>query len=100
MKNITNKVPKGYREDINRAVEILRNAGCTEIFLFGSIAEGKAGKTSDIDLAVRGCSANNYFHLLGKLMLELNHPVDLVNLDKGDEFSKYLLEEGELLNVS
>jgi len=36
---------------------------------------------------------------LGKLLLELDHSVDLVNLDRQDAFARYLEKEGELLQI-
>ncbi len=48
-------IPKSYEENIRRAVEILREAGCSDIFLFGSLAEDNFREGSDIDIAVRGC---------------------------------------------
>ena len=67
------KLPDKYQKNITRAVEILKNAGCTEVFLFGSI--------------------------LGSLLFELDYPVDLVNLDKQDAFANYLKRTGELFQV-
>lgn len=32
--------PAEYREDIERAIAILKAGGCREIYLFGSLAEG------------------------------------------------------------
>jgi len=93
------QLPETYQKDVRRAVEILKGAGCTHIFLFGSLATGKIGDKSDIDLAVRGCPKGKFFQLLGRLLLELDYPVDLVNLDGQDAFSRYLEEEGELLQV-
>lgn len=92
-------VPEGFREDISRAVQILKEGGCAEIFLFGSGAAGKVGDGSDIDLAIRGCPRGHFFHLLGRLLWELDRPVDLVNLDTQDSFAQYLQQEGELLQV-
>ncbi|SRR6266487_6168835 len=92
-------VPEGFREDIGRAVKILKAAGCSEIFLFGSGAEGKVKDRSDIDLAIRGCPPGHFFRLLGRLLWELEHPVDLVNLDTQDPFAQYLQKEGGLLRV-
>jgi hypothetical protein len=37
--------------------------------------------------------------LLGRLLLELEHPVDLVDLDGQHAFACYLEEEGDLLQV-
>ncbi len=44
-----------------RATKILKDAGCTEIYLFGSQANGKAGKNSDVDLGVKGLPSQSFF---------------------------------------
>ena len=88
-----------YSRDIQRAVDILKQAGCTQVFLFGSLAAGKVREGADIDLAVRGCPKGKFFHLLGKLLRELHHSVDLVSLDRQDDFARYLEQEGELRQV-
>lgn len=74
MKKTKINIPLSYKKDIEKAVKILKEAGCTEIFLFGSIAEGNMKGASDIDLAVRGCPEGMFFRLIGKLTLELEHP--------------------------
>lgn len=51
------------------------------------------------DLAVRGCPRGEFFHLLGSLLLQLDYPVDLVNLDGRDAFARYLEKEGGLLQI-
>lgn len=94
-----NRLPSSYKKDIEKAVKILKEEGCKEVFLFGSIAEGNIQEDSDIDLAIKGCPSGKYFNLIGKLMLELEHPIDLVNLDKNDDFASFLSREGELHNV-
>jgi predicted nucleotidyltransferase len=93
------QLPEIYQRDVSRAVEILKEAGCSQVFLFGSLAAGRVHEGSDIDLAVRGCPKGKFFHLLGKLLLELYHSVDLVSLDRQDDFARYLEQEGELLQV-
>lgn len=93
------QLPTVYQKDVHRAVEILKEAGCTHVFLFGSLAVGKVREESDIDLAVRGCPKGRFFRLLGQLLLELDHSVDLVNLDRQDAFARYLETEGELLQI-
>ncbi len=93
------RIPKLYARDVDHAVKILREAGCTHVYLFGSLTRGKLKDGSDIDLAVRGCRKGQFFPLLGKLLLALEHPVDLVDLDKPDPFAQYLVREGELLPI-
>ena len=96
-------VPIGVGVSVSKYVvaceEILKEAGCTHVFLFGSLTAGKVRDGSDIDLAIRGCPKGRFFHLLGKLLLELDHSVDLVSLDRQDAFARYLEKEGELLRV-
>jgi predicted nucleotidyltransferase len=92
-------LPETYQRSLQRAVEILKTAGCTDIFLFGSVATGQIGEDSDIDLAIRGCPKGSFFHLLGQLLLQLDHPVDLVSLDSQDAFARYLEQNGELVRI-
>lgn len=93
------QLPETYQKNLHEAVSILKEAGCTDIFLFGSLATENVHKHSDIDLAIRGCPRGKFFHLLGKLLLELDFPVDLVNLESQDAFARYLEQEGELLRI-
>jgi predicted nucleotidyltransferase len=93
------ELPELYTKDIRRAVEILRGAGCTHVYLFGSLTAGKVRDESDIDLAVRGCRKGEFFHLLGRLLTDLDHTVDLVDLDSEDPFARYLEEKERLLQV-
>ena len=94
------KLPYEYREDIKKAVSLLKDEGCEEVYIFGSLAEGKDSSSSDIDIAVKGCPKGKFFSILGKLMFELEYPIDLIDLDKDTEFAKHIEKEGTLLNVS
>jgi len=84
---------------LRRATEILKSGGCTEVFLFGSMATEEGDPRSDFDLAVRGCPPRKFFHLLGRLLRELDRPVDLVDLDSQDPFARYLKQHGALVRV-
>jgi predicted nucleotidyltransferase len=92
-------LPESHRRDIERAVTILREGGCSEVLLFGSAAEGRLRPESDLDIAVRGCPPGSFFVLLGRLLRELDHPVDLVTLDGEDPFGQHLQKEGRLAPV-
>lgn len=94
------QLPDIYQKDIDRAVAILKEAGCGNVFLFGSLVNGQIRSGTDIDLAIRDCPKGKFFKILGKLMLELDHPVDLVNLDQQDPFARYLEKEGGLLQIA
>ena len=94
------QLPEPYLANIRTAITILRQAGCREIYLFGSLVSGDVRKGSDIDLAIRGCPKNKFFHVWGKLFSSLEFPVDLVDLDGNDPFSIYLKDEGELVKIA
>lgn len=48
------QLPESYQRNVRRAVEILKGAGCTDVFLFGSLTTGETRDDSDIDLGF-GC---------------------------------------------
>jgi predicted nucleotidyltransferase len=100
VRNRIEKIPETHRHDIEAAVEILKREGCSEIYLFGSLVHGDCSDSSDVDLAVKGLKKRNYFKILGKLIGTLDHPVDLINLEKKDRFSALLIKKGELLRVA
>lgn len=70
-----------HERDIRRATQILKNAGCSHVFLFGSMATGHTHARSDIDLAIQGCPQGQFFRLAGQLYMELDTIVDLIDLD-------------------
>ena len=88
-----------YRSDVERAVVISKEEGCWEVYVFGSVAVGDTGPRSDLDIAVRGCPPERFYRLLGRLMDELLHTVDLVDLDVETRVAEFLEEEGQLIHV-
>lgn len=95
--NALNKLD--LNSDLLKAEEILKNNGCTEMYLFGSVIEGKAGEHSDIDIAVKGIPKNKFFCIYGKILSQLKHPVDLICLDYSNEFTDFLINSGGLKRV-
>lgn len=95
-----NQLPKTYQANVDRAVDILKAAGCTDIFLFGSLVHGKVHPDTDIDIAVRGCPSGQFFHLWGKLSSELDYTIDLINLDLQQDFGRFLEEQQELVKIA
>ncbi len=100
MMNESIRLPEPYKKNVRLAVEILKDIGCGDIFLFGSLAENNVREGSDIDIAVRGCPSRKFFYVLGRLLLKLDYPVDLVDLDEDDPFSHFLTEKGELIQIA
>ena len=92
-------IPDEYRADVARAVEICKAEGCRDVFIFGSVAAGRHRPHSDLDIGVRGCPPEHFYRLLGRLMDELTHPVDLVDLDLETRVAEFLEQEGQLVHV-
>ena len=95
-----NNLPYSYQEDIKKAIQILKDNGATEIFIFGSIAKGNINENSDIDIAIKGLNAKDFYRVASVLMFELENKFDLIDLDdKENRFSQMLLKVGGLLKV-
>ena len=92
-------MPEDIRRDVARGVDILRRGGCREVYVFGSAAEGRIRPQSDIDFAVRGCPANRFFKLQGRLLVELARVADLVDLDADPDLAAFLEREAALIHV-
>ncbi len=100
MQEKLNNLPYSYQEDIKKATNILKENGATEVFIFGSIANGKFDENSDIDIAVKGLNEKDFYRVASILMFELNNQFDLIDLDdKENRFSQMLLKIGGLLKV-
>lgn len=100
IKEKLNNLPNSYQKDIKKATEILKENGATEVFVFGSIANGKFDENSDIDIAVKGLSSEKFYNVASILMFELENEFDLIDLDdKENRFSQMLLSVGGLLKI-
>lgn len=87
-------------EQLKRGAAMLRSAGAREVYLFGSMATGRAHSGSDVDLAVSGLPPGKFFATLARLSALFDRPVDLVDLDDPSPFTTYLKTKGLLLRVA
>jgi len=87
------------KKGIRQAASALKAAGAREVYLFGSAATGTLREGSDIDLAVEGLAPERFFGAMGVAGDILRRPVDLVDLDEDNPFTRYLKEEHELVRV-
>jgi predicted nucleotidyltransferase len=88
------------RRDIEEAVSILRAAGATEVFVFGSVSRGAGRPGSDLDLAVRGLPPERFFEAMSKIAFAVSGSFDLVDLDERNPFTEFLEEKGDLQRVA
>lgn len=89
-----------YGSDIDRAVEILKEEGCKEIYLFGSYATGTAGPDSDLDIGIRDYPRERFFRIYGRLLSELEHDTDLVDFGHQSQLFAVLSEIGEVQRIA
>jgi predicted nucleotidyltransferase len=90
----------GIKKDIDLAAKILKEAGASEVFVFGSTSRGKERPDSDIDLAVRGLPPERFFRTMTKIGIAISREFDLVDLDESIEFAEFLEKKGELSRVA
>ena len=84
---------------IDRAAQVLKDAGAQEVYLFGSLATGKYAENSDIDLAVSGLPPELFFKTMSRIGDIVKLPFDLVDLDEETPFTSYLKKRGKLIRV-
>lgn len=84
---------------IERAAAALKAVGAREVYLFGSASKGRLRPDSDVDMAVSGLPPEVFFRTMGKASRAVGRPVDLIDLDEDNPFTRYLKEEGELQRV-
>ncbi|MBN1942346.1 MAG: nucleotidyltransferase domain-containing protein [Phycisphaerae bacterium] len=84
---------------ISGVVSLLKNAGAKEVYVFGSLVKGQLTEHSDVDIAVSGLPVGVLYRLIAEATEMLNRPVDLVELDKDNPFTRYLKTSEELRRV-
>ena len=81
-------------ESLPKLVRILSDEYNAErVILFGSLAREEFRINSDMDLAVSGVCAENYFKALGHLLLESPYSCDLVTIEDAPDLLKQRIEE-------
>jgi len=87
------RAQKAY-ESLPKLVRILSDDyDAVRVILFGSLAREEFRINSDIDLAVSGMPAENYFKALGHLLLESPCSCDLVTIEDASDLLKQRIEE-------
>ena len=87
------------QERVDKAASALLAVGAKEVYVFGSASKGNMRPSSDIDLAVSGLPPEVFFRAMAAAHDALGCPLDLVDLDEDNDFTRYLKSKGELLRV-
>ena len=82
--------------DRARIVDTAKRYRVGRVLLFGSALSDEADG-GDIDLAVEGLSASQFFSFYGDLIFGLSKPVDLVDLGRKSKFTDLISREGLLI---
>lgn len=85
---------------LEQGAALLKDAGAQEVYVFGSVAAGRATDRSDIDLAVAGLPPERFFPVMARLADLFDRAVDLVDLDDRTPFIAYLRRKGLLQRVA
>lgn len=94
-------LPDSFRSDIETAIAVLTSLGAREVFVFGSVVSREQGVVPrDIDIGVSGLPQERFFRAYGRLMMQLVHDVDLVDLDDDGTFVQVLKDTGHLERVA
>ena len=67
------------------------------IFLFGSLAEGRFGRNSDVDIHIEGLKSENYYKALHKLEDLLHKEVELYTDTDSKDFIEKIKARGIVL---
>jgi len=103
IKNERNKEELLYNK-LNREVrsaikDFAKKFNLKRVYLFGSLVRKENfHKNSDIDLAVEGLKSEKYLQAWGELEEALNHPFDLVQIEKATGTLKEIIKnEGVII---
>ena len=83
-----------YSEELKQTVRsCAEQYGVKSVWLFGSAAQDEQ-HAKDIDLAVEGLDAKNFFDFYSRLFFELPKPVDLVDLSQNPPIAAIVRQKG------
>ena len=86
--------------DLEKAVRILKEEGCQEIYVFGSIATGRATEDSDIDIGIRQYPKERFFRIYARLMTDIDHHFDLIDFEINAQMFDLLSQIREVQRIA
>ena len=83
-------MPETIEGLIEEAAAALKAAGALEASVFGSAGKGRLRANSDVDMTVSGLPPEMFFRAMAKASRALRRPIDLIDLDEDNPFTRYL----------
>ena len=78
---------------------MLKNEGCTSVYLFGSMVTGKVHAHSDIDIGVKGLPPEKFFKTYSELYTGFDNEINLVDFDSDSHFFSLLKKLNEVVEI-
>jgi predicted nucleotidyltransferase len=86
-----------FNEELIRIIEFSKNYGADKVILFGSCLDD-LNSARDIDIAVSGIKPKDFFKYYGKVSMEIEDEVDIVDLDDlRAYFRQKVISQGKVL---
>ena len=83
--------------ELTKIVDISKDFGADRVLLFGSCLEDVA-RARDIDIAVSGVPAKDFFRYYAHVSAEVKDEVDIIDLDDVDDYlHKRIMSKGRVL---
>ena len=76
--------------------DISKQYHAKKVLLFGSSTDPEK-ESRDIDIAVEGVSAKDFFKYYGDLICSLSKPVDVIDIEGKSRFISLIMRDGVLL---
>lgn len=88
---------EAFEKELAKIISISKEFGANRVVLFGScLSDIKSAR--DIDIAVSGVEAGEFFKFYGKISMYVHDEVDLIDLDDVREhLRKRILSKGKLI---
>jgi len=83
--------------ELSKIIDISKEFGANKVLLFGSCIED-IKSAQDIDIAVSGINPKEFFKYYGKVSMEVEDEVDIVDLDDiREHLFKRILSKGRVI---
>ena len=85
------------KKELDKIVNISKEFGAVKVLLFGSCLDN-INSARDIDIAVSGIRPRDFFKYYGKVSMEVEDEVDIIDLDEVREhLHRRILSKGRIL---